>query len=181
MAIFLPERLQTQRLVLRAPRASDAMHIFASYAQDPAVVRYLVWTPHQSVGATQDFIASCMTVWANGRGRPYILARSDDDSVPLGMLDARLSSDTVDMGYVLQRASWGAGLMAEALDAVSTAALALPDCQRIQATCDTANHASARTLEKCGFVQEARLERHAVLPNLGPEPRPALMYARHRF
>ena len=66
------------------------------------------------------------------------------------------------------------------MDAFSSAALALPDCYRVQATCDTENHASARVLEKSGFVREGRLERHLILPNLGPEPRASLMFARCR-
>ena len=70
--------------------------------------------------------------------------------------------------------------MGEAVDSISAAALAHPDCYRVQATCDTENHASARVLEKAGFVREGRLERHTVLPNLGAEPRATLMYARCR-
>lgn len=178
MAILLPERLQTPRLILRAPRPADAVPVFAAYAQDPEVVRHLVWRPHQSVVETQDFLAYCIETWANGRSRPYILAQRDNEDVPIGMLDARIALDAIDIGYVLQRSSWGAGLMSEALEAVSRAALAVPDCVRVQATCDPENHASARTLEKCGFVRENFLERHAVLPNLGPEPRPALLYVR---
>jgi len=73
---------------------------------------------------------------------------------------------------------WGAGLMPEAIDAFSQLALSLPDYYRIQATCDTENAASARTLEKSGFVREGRLERHTVLPNLSDEPRASFMYAR---
>jgi len=180
MAILLPERFQTARLVLREPRKADALHIFDAYAQDSEVARYLVWRPHRLVGETENFISYCMEGWASGRSRPYVLARSENEPIPIGMLEARLFSSTIDLGYVLQRACWGLGFMAEAIDTLSNAALALHECFRIQATCDTENQASARTLQKCGFSMEGRLERHAVLPNLGPEPRPSLMYARCR-
>lgn len=180
MALRLPDRLQTQRMILRAPREADAAHIFAAYTQDIEVARHMVWVPHKVIGETEGFIARCVQGWASGASRPYVLAFQDNEHIPIGMAEARLLPHTVDVGYVLARAHWGAGLMPEALRAVSDAALARPGCFRVQATCDVDNHASARTLEKSGFVREGRLERHTIHPNIGAEPRPAFMYARCR-
>ncbi|MET0807138.1 MAG: GNAT family protein [Pseudoxanthomonas sp.] len=181
MALSLPERLQTQRLVLREPREADASLIFDAYTQDIDVARHMTWRPHRHVSETEAFIAWCMQAWSSGRSRPYVLAYRDNAAIPIGMLEARLFlSPTVDIGYVLQGASWGTGLMSEAIAALSAVALADPECFRVQATCDTENPASARTLEKCGFLREGRLERHTVLPNLDPEPRSSFMYARCR-
>ncbi|WP_426192239.1 GNAT family N-acetyltransferase [Massilia sp. DWR3-1-1] len=176
--MLLPNLIQTDRLTLRAPCDADASHLFDAYTQDPEVARYMVWRPHQSIGETEAFIAYCKQQWDSGQRRPYILTRRDDDAVPIGMLEARLLAGTIDIGYVLQRASWGTGLMTEALVAFADVALALPACFRVQATCDTENHASARVLEKSGFAREGRLERHMVLPNLAATPRASLMYAR---
>ncbi|MFC5479310.1 GNAT family N-acetyltransferase [Massilia suwonensis] len=178
MPIVLPEFIQSQRLSLRKPRASDAKPIFEAYTQDFDVARYLVWRPHQSLSETEAFISSCMQGWASGQRRPYVLTRREDDSIPIGMLEARFLPNGIDLGYVLQRSCWGAGLMKEAIVVLSDVALTLPECVRVQATCDTENLASARVLEKAGFVREGRLERHSVLPNLGSEPRPSFMYAR---
>ena len=180
MPVTLAERLQTPRMILRAPRQSDAALIFDAYTQDPEVARYMVWRPHLLLKETEAFIASCMDAWASGRSRPYVLACRDSEDIPIGMLEARILSHAIDIGYVLQRAYWGEGRMPEALDALSSAALALPAYFRVQATCDTQNLSSARVLEKSGFVLEGRLARHAVLPNLDAEPRASLLYARCR-
>lgn len=180
MPILLPERLETRRLTLREPREADASLIFAGYTQDHEVARYMVWRPHQALQETEQFIAYCMESWRSGRTRAYVITHLDDEHVPIGMLEARIASHTVDIGYVLQRAYWGAAYMSEAMIALSDAALAHPDCFRVQATCDTENKASARVLEKSGFIREGCLERHMVLPNLAPEPRASLMYARCR-
>lgn len=176
----LPDKLLTQRLTLREPRPSDAAFLFAAYTQDIEVARHMTWRPHLKLAETEAFVAYCMRGWADGRSRAYILTRHETDDVPMGMLEARIQSHIIDIGYVLQRSCWGAGLMSEAIDAFSSAALALPDYFRIQATCDTENHASARTLEKSGFVREGKLERHSILPNLNDEPRSSLLYARCR-
>lgn len=178
MTLSLPDQLHTPRLTLRAPRASDAVHLFAAYTQDSVVARYMTWRPQTLLSQTEAFIDYCMQGWAAGRSRPYLLVPHDHDDVPVGMLDARLQGHTIDIGYVLQRSRWGEGLMPEAIVAFAGMALALPEYFRIQATCDTENQASARTLEKSGFLREGRLERHTILPNLSPAPRASFMYAR---
>ncbi|UTY59968.1 GNAT family N-acetyltransferase [Massilia sp. erpn] len=175
---MLPTLLRTQRLVLREPRPEDAAVIFESYTQDMDVARYMVWRPHTSLRQTKNFIEGCINRWESNQSRPYILALAEREDVPIGMLDALVFSHTVDIGYVLGREYWGTGLMPEAILAFCDAALALPDYFRIQATCDTENRPSARTLEKSGFKREGRLERYIVHPNLGHEPRASFMYSR---
>ena len=180
MSLCLPDQLQTARLVIRAPRLADAAHLFAAYTQDPQVARHMVWRPHQAVAETENFIAHCMRGWASGQSRPYVLASHGSEHLPLGMLEARIVSHSIDIGYVLARRHWGQGLMPEALSALVDAALSLPGCFRVQATCNVDNPASARTLEKSGFVREGRLERYAVFPNISSEPGSCFMYARCR-
>ena len=84
------------------------------------------------------------------------------------------------IGYVLARAHWGQALMPEAVMALADLALATSSIFRLQATCDIDNQASARTLEKSGFVREALLQRFTVHPNISSEPRACFMYARCR-
>ncbi len=179
MSSPLPERIETRRLLLRPARVGDAQAIFESYAQDPLVCKYMIWCAHRDLEQTQAFIAMCMQAWESGSRRPYVLATVDTGNV-VGMLEARVQATTVDLGYVLARPLWGRGLMPEASDAAAAAALACPQVYRVQATCDTTNAASARALEKAGFVREGRLERYTIHPNLSPEPRPCFMYARVR-
>lgn len=178
--LVLPDEIRTQRLVLRKPRASDSPQIFSSYTSNAAVARFMVWRPHQEISETAEFIAYCMEAWDDNDKRPYVLALVDREDIPIGMLEGRLLSHTVDIGYVLEQKHWGSGLMSEAVTALSDAALALPDCFRVQATCDVENVASARTLKKSGFSLEGRLERFAVHPNIDPTPRPCLMFSRHK-
>ncbi len=110
--------------------------------------------------------------------RPYVLTMRDSPDQPIGMLEARLSAHTLDMGYVLAREHWRTGLMSEAIAAMVEAAFTQPECFRVQATCHVDNAASARTLEKSGFAREGRLERYAINPNISDEPEPCFMYAR---
>lgn len=176
----LPAFLPTNRLVLRAPCAADAAAMFAAYTQDAEVARFMTWRPHTALRETESFVSWCTDAWASGRSRPYVLALRDEPQQAIGMLEARLHPHMVDLGYVLGKKHWGTGLMPEAIGALCDAALALPACFRVQASCDTENAASVRTLEKSGFVREGRLERHTVQPNLDAAPRAVFLYARWR-
>ena len=173
----LPRRIQTQRLILREPRASDAAGLFAAYTQDAEVARYMIWRPHSALAETEAFIAECIRAWGTGIRLPFVLAFPKNEQAPIGMLEARLQLHTLDIGYVLARCHWGSGLMPEAITALTRTAVAVPSFFRVQATCDVENRASARTLEKAGFTREARLERYMIHPNISPEPRACFMYA----
>lgn len=178
MALLIPEQIHTKRLVLRKPQPSDAASIFDAYAQDAEVVRYMVWRPHTSASETEAFIAHCIDLWENGKSRPYVLANRDSEHIPIDMLEGRIFSYSIDIGYVLARHYWREGLMTEAVVEFSKAALLLAGCFRVQAVCDIENIASICTLEKSGFLREGRLDRYAMHPNISAQPRPCFMYAR---
>ncbi|MEO8444300.1 MAG: GNAT family N-acetyltransferase [Gammaproteobacteria bacterium] len=177
--VILPKRVSTQRLLLRPPVLADAEAIFQAYAQDPVVCRYMDWAPHASVADTHAFIARCLIGWQAGTPLPYVI--TDPDAGPaIGMIEARVLGTTIDIGYVLARSRWGSGLMPEAIRVLTDACLARAEVFRVQAMCDMENAASARALEKSGFLREGRLERYGIHPNVSPEPRACFMYARTR-
>jgi len=180
MSAKLPERFDTERLILREPREADARAIFAAYTQDPVVAHYMIWRPHTAPAETEAFIAECRRSWSAGLRRPYVLALAENEAQPIGMLEARPMAHIVDIGYVLARHYWGRGLMPEAISELARLALDKGGFFRLQATCDVDNRASARTLEKSGFIREGVLARHTVHPNLGAEPRSCFMYGRCR-
>jgi len=176
----LPEQLRTPRLILREPRTTDAPILFEAYLQDPEVSRYMVWRPHSAPSEAEAFVALCIEDWEACNRRPYVIVTHQHSQVPIGMLEARVLSHHVDIGYVLARQFWGQGLMPEAVQALTEKALASSHFFRVQATCDVENIPSAHTLEKSGFKREGTLERYTIHPNVGAEPRACHLYARCR-
>jgi RimJ/RimL family protein N-acetyltransferase len=176
---MLPKRFETARLVLRPIAHGDAPTIFARYAQDPEVVRYLTWRPHRSQAETEAYIARCLATPAD-MARTYVLtARAAGDL--LGAFDLRRPvTHRLDCGYVLARPYWGRGLMTEALSEMVRWAMRRDDIWRVGAVCDVDNFASARVMEKAGLEREGVLRRWLVHPNLGPEPRDCFSYAKSR-
>ncbi len=174
---MFPSAFETLRLVARLPVLSDSEQLFAAYASLPEASRYLMWRPHTDVAATRSFVSGCIDAAAAGTRFAYVLALGQAANVPIGMIEARPSDHSVDLGYVLAPAHWGHGFMPEAIAGLSGLALAQPRVFRVQAFCDVENLRSQRALEKAGFLREGRHERFAVHPNLGAEPRPCFMYA----
>jgi len=176
---MLPEGFATPRLILRPIARGDALGIFAGYAQDPEVVRFLIWRPHQTLAETEAYIARCLAAPAD-KSRTYALSERTDGRV-VGAFELRRPEPyRLDCGYVLARAHWGRGLMTEALSEVARWAMRQEDIWRIGAVCDVENLASARVMEKAGLEREGILRRWLVHPNLGPEPRDCFSYAKCR-
>jgi RimJ/RimL family protein N-acetyltransferase len=93
------------------------------------------------------------------------------------MIEVRLNAHRANFGYVLARPYWGNGFMPEAIAALVKITLEPLTIYRIEATCDVENKASARALEKSGFLREGLLRRYIIHPNISPEPRDSLLYA----
>jgi [ribosomal protein S5]-alanine N-acetyltransferase len=171
-----PEIFETERLVLRVPRHSDAQAIFEGYARDAEVVRYLVWRPHGDIGETERFLEACARGWAAGDEFPWAVTLKEGGEL-IGMVGLRPRGFKADVGYVLARRWWGRGFAAEALRPVVEWALSQPGVYRVWALCDVDNRASARVLEKVGMTREALLRRNSLHPNVSDEPRDSYCYA----
>jgi ribosomal-protein-alanine N-acetyltransferase len=65
-----------------------------------------------------------------------------------------------DLGFILSKDVWGRGYASEAARAMVRAGFDRLGLTRVFATCDVANPASARVLEKAGLTRVATLERH---------------------
>lgn len=174
-----PETIQTGRLLLRRPVDMDASALFNGYARDPEVVRHLTWRPHQRIAETHEFLARCRVGWDAGVDLTWAITLHGDDTL-IGMIGARPRGFKTDIGYVLARPHWGQGIMTEAARVIVDLAFTDPAVHRVWAVCDFDNHASARVMEKAGLTREGVLRRWIVHPNVSPDPRDALCYARVR-
>ena len=176
----VPPQLLTARLRLRKPELEDAGAIFAAYATDPEVVRFLSWRVHRRVQDTSGFLRQCREAWSDGITFAYAIELMDEPASPMGMIDLRPSGRRVEFGYVLARGRWGRGYMSEALTSLVNWALAQPGIWRASACCDADNSASAMVMQKAGMEFEGVLRRYEVFPNISSEPRDCLMYAKVR-
>jgi RimJ/RimL family protein N-acetyltransferase len=173
------EIVETERLVLRRPRVSDEPAVFARYASDPEVTRYMAFPTHRSLDDTHAFVQWSDAVWARWPQAGPLLVFARDGVTLLG--GAGIVNDTDDraqIGYVLARDAWGRGYATEALLASVEMARAAGVC-RLEAGVHVDHPASCHVLEKAGFVREGvRPGRPTDFPNLPPAAtRDAAIYA----
>ena len=175
-----PPTFSTARLGARLPRAEDAPVIFAAYASDPEVTRYLSWRPYERVEPLEGFLRESISRWEKGDGHfAWLLCLKGTDT-PIGSIGVTLEGGKAMFGYVLAQKFWGHGFVAEALAFLVDWSLAQPEIFRAWAFCDVENRASARVMEKAGMVREGVLRRWHVCPTLGPEPRDCVVFAKVR-
>jgi RimJ/RimL family protein N-acetyltransferase len=175
--VQFPNVIETPRLVLRPPAPADAPAIYAAYARDPEVTRYLKWQPHESLADTEEFLRRNAARRSEAAEFSWALTLKEDGRLA-GMIALFPARYRVGLGYVLARAYWGRGLMTEAARTLAELALARPGVFRVWAVCDVENVASARVLEKAGLAREGVLRRWSLHPNVSPEPRDCFCYAK---
>ena len=173
-----PESFETARLLARKPREDDAPAAFAAYASDPLATRYLAWAPYTQVETLAEFLRGRGQAWHNGDGHyAYMLCLRGTDQ-PIGSIGVFIDEPKAMFGYVLGREYWGNGYASEALAFLVNWTDAEPRVRRAWAYCAAENPSSARVMEKAGLEREGVLRRWQVFPNLGPEPRDCVFYAK---
>jgi RimJ/RimL family protein N-acetyltransferase len=163
MPLTLP--LQTARLTLRDFQASDFDAIHA-YASDAEVTRFMFYGPRTA----EDTRAYLERMLASQREEPRMVWElavvQVVDGRLVGACDLTLeTADVADLGFVFSRDVWGLGYATEAARAMVRAGFEQLGVSRVFSTCDVANRASARVLEKAGLQHEAVLEQHTFAKN----------------
>ncbi|GEP32702.1 acetyltransferase [Nocardioides szechwanensis] len=156
--------LLTDRLRLRPFTSGDADALLALHS-NTRVLRYWdgpAWTER---GRADGFLARCGQLAEEGTGTRLAIERGSDDAF-LGWCSlTRFEPEhrRASLGYILDDAAWGCGYATEAARAMLRWAFDTLDLNRVQAEADTRNPASARVLEKLGFVREGTLREDCVV------------------
>jgi [ribosomal protein S5]-alanine N-acetyltransferase len=156
--------LRTTRLVLRPFTSADANDLFALHS-NAFVMRYWDGPPWSERARAERFIAACGRMSEEASGARVAMDRASDDSFIgwCGLTQWKPDYRSASMGYCLNEASWGHGYATEAGSALLQWAFDALDLNRVQAETDTRNMASARVLEKLGFVREGTLREDCVV------------------
>ena len=156
--------LQSDRLRLRPFTDADGDALFALHS-NARVLRYWDSPPWTDRTRADRFLATCRQMADEGTGARLALDRTSDDAF-IGWIGlSRWNPDfrSAALGYCLDEPAWGHGYATEAARAVLRWAFDTLDLNRVQAEADTRNVASARVLEKVGFVREGTLREDCIV------------------
>jgi RimJ/RimL family protein N-acetyltransferase len=156
--------LHSARLRLRPFAEGDADVIFVLHS-NRRVLRYWDAPPWSERAQAERFIAVCKQMEREGSGARLAIERAADGAFIgwCGLVQWNADFRSARMGYCLDEVARGQGFATEAAGAVLRWAFATLDLNRVQAETDTRNAASARVLEKLGFVCEGALREDCVV------------------
>ena len=128
-----PDTFETARLRLRRPSMEDAPSIYARYASDPEVARYLPWRTHRDVEETQMFLSLLLNALGSGGTCAWVIEGREDRRL-IGLttmnIDSARESDSLSteeerrqyykvlIAYHLAQSEWGQGYATEAARAL---------------------------------------------------------------
>jgi len=163
MALRTPT-LHTARLRLRPFGDADAGDLFALHSNG-RVLRYWDAPPWRDRERAGRFLAACRQLERDGTGARLAVDRACDGTFIGWCGLTRFNPDyrSASLGYCFDEAAWGHGYATETARGVLQWAFATLDLNRVQAETDTRNHASARVLEKLGFLREGTLRQDCIV------------------
>ena len=156
--------METNRIVLRPWRESDAASLFA-LASDPEVGPRAGWLPHQSVDESLKVIRKFFLneyTWA-------VTLKTNDEVVgcigflPAASSNLQIDEDQCEVGYWIARPYWNEGICSEALQMVIDHCFNVKGFTVLWGSFFPSNPASGRVMEKCGFIDTGR---EVLCPNL---------------
>lgn len=156
--------IHTQRLLLRPLQHGDAQALHTIFS-DPVVMRHWSTPPWTSMEPAQRMIDADLAAGPDDDWlRLGVVTRDDDALVGTCTLFNHVrGSRRAEIGYALAQRAWGRGLMHEALCALLDHGFGTLDLNRVEADIDPANAASARALQRLGFVQEGLLRQRWIV------------------
>lgn len=162
-------RIETDRLILRCFKVSDAENMYNNWAKHSTVTRFLTWSPHKNIQETKKILRK----WH----RSYIKKNFFNLAIELKEIEQVIGSISVvherccwhngkkvviekEIGYCLGENWWGKGIMSEALTAVIDYIFTHTDATRIVANHAFENLASGKVMKKAGMQYEGTLRQY---------------------
>ena len=154
-------KIETERLVLRRPRLSDAKALHAMFG-DPEVMRYIGDGSTLTPAKTKAWIEKALARWkADGFGH-YVIEKDrkvigragflvwDPDEWKTGTLAELGSHAAIELGWMLAREHWGNGYATEAASALRDYAFRDLKVERLISLIMHGNDASVKVAERLG-------------------------------
>jgi len=144
--------LETERLVLRAPKASDIGR-YMPLIRDFDVAKNLSRVSHPyTEDDACEFMIRASVGWTTGEDYPFTILRKEDGRL-VGMCGVHPARGW-EIGYWIGKPYWGKGYATEAGARVAAHAFETLGAGRLAAKWFHDNPASGRVLEKLGFLPD---------------------------
>lgn len=159
----IPESFETERLIIRAPRAGDGGIMNAAMAETIENLRRwlpMPWTQKlQTPEETEESVRRSSALWILREDMRMGLFRKTDGLYvgACGLHRIDWSVMRFEIGYWVRASLEGQGYIGEAVNGVTRFAFDVLGAERIEIRCDGRNSRSAAVAQKAGYLLEATL------------------------
>ncbi len=155
--------LSTPRLTLRRFRPSDAEAMFAHWAHDEEVTRFMSWEPHPNVAESARIIDEWVKSYEDPTSYIWAIEPRELGHVIGSISVVEHNDDTQDfeIGYCIGRAFWHQGYTSEALEAVFGFLFDEVGAGRVHARHDVENPRSGLVMRRAGMTHIGTARRAA--------------------
>ncbi len=147
--------LECDRLILRQMKRSDAPDMY-EYAQKEEVTKFLLWSPHESLSYTEQYLNYIQSRYRDGDFYDWaIILKSENKMIgTCGFTTIDTENNCGEIGYVINPLYAGNGYACEAVSRILDFGFNEIDLHRIEAKYIVGNEASRRVMEKCNMKFE---------------------------
>ena len=162
--------LRTSRLKLRPIVTADALVLFEMFS-DHEVTRYWSRPPMTHLAQARRLVRDVRAGYRSGDTLQFGIERTHDGALvgTCTLFHFYPLCRRAEVGYALGRPHWHQGLMHEALSRLVAYAFDDLDLVRLEADIDPRNDASARALERLGFVKEGFLRERWIVSGVASD------------
>lgn len=156
-------RIETERLMLRKYKITDAEDMFLNWASSTAVTRFLPWAPYTRTTDVRTYIKGRIEAYANKSVYDWVIEWKENHQVigSISVVEFDEETQTATIGYCLGEAYWHKGIMTEAFKAVIRYLFREVGVETITACHDVRNVCSGKVMEKCGLKYTETVQRES--------------------
>ena len=162
-------RIETDNLILRKFKLSDADAMYRNWASDEDVTKFLTWKPIDNIEVSENVIKGWIEEYDNENFYQWAIVVKENKDEPIGCISIVRQDEAIGMvhvGYCIGKKWWNKGITSEALEALIKFFITELKANRIESRHDPINENSGKVMLKCGMKYEGTM-RKADINNQG--------------
>ena len=156
-------------MVLSKFNFDDAYIMYAYWANDERVTKFLSWKPHQNISETKKILDDWIKNYKADNYYNWCIEFGNEIIGNISVIEINKDINGAEIGYCLGYNWWGKGIMPEAIRAVCKFLSNETCLDLVYAGYNVENQKSGQVLQKSGFVLDESLQNLPRFMNFGCE------------
>jgi ribosomal-protein-alanine N-acetyltransferase len=145
--------IETDRLILRQYKMTDADDMFSNWVADPEISRFWGWELHKNIEETKSLLSGWIAEYSRIDNYHWVIVLKETSQaigyIYLNEINDEKGSSSVH--YLVSRKYWNQGIMTEACKAIIDFSFSKIGMLYIHTHHHVDNHASGKVMQKSGF------------------------------